>query len=335
MCLYPKLIRNPKYKATKKNGGIIPPISDIRVTMVPIGCGNCMECRKQEGRKWQLRMLEDIKEHKNGKFVTLTFSNESIKKIIETKPSKRWGTMAGLQGYALDNEIATRGVRWFTERWRKEKGKSIRHWLITELGHNGTENIHLHGIMWTDESIEDIRRIWGYGYIYPGPGEEEKKNYVSEATVNYIIKYVTKTDQEHKYYKTKILTSSGIGDKYTETYNAKINKYNEEKETDETYKTRTGHKISMPIYWRNKIYTEEQREKLWLNKLDKNIRWVNGIKIDISKGEELYYKILEQERKKNRELGYGDSDTDWERKEYEKQRRMIMYKERLKENNSP
>jgi hypothetical protein len=40
MCLYPKLIKNRKYVANKKNGGNIPVPSDKRVLMVPVGCGN-------------------------------------------------------------------------------------------------------------------------------------------------------------------------------------------------------------------------------------------------------------------------------------------------------
>ena len=47
MCLYPRLIKNPKYKANKKNGRIIPVISDKRVLAVPIGCGKCIECKKR------------------------------------------------------------------------------------------------------------------------------------------------------------------------------------------------------------------------------------------------------------------------------------------------
>ena len=31
MCLYPKLIDNRKYRANKKNSGIIPAVSDNRV----------------------------------------------------------------------------------------------------------------------------------------------------------------------------------------------------------------------------------------------------------------------------------------------------------------
>ena len=50
MCLYPKLIRNPKYKSTKKNGGVVPPLVDKRVGLIPVGCGKCMECRKKKAR---------------------------------------------------------------------------------------------------------------------------------------------------------------------------------------------------------------------------------------------------------------------------------------------
>ena len=81
MCLYQKLIRNRKYTANKKNGGVIPPIPDIRVLQVPVGCGKCIECRKQKAREWKLRLLEDIKYHPDCKYVTLTFNNESLNKL--------------------------------------------------------------------------------------------------------------------------------------------------------------------------------------------------------------------------------------------------------------
>ena len=64
MCLYPKLIKNPKYKGNKKNGGIIPPSYDERVMWVPIGCNRCMECKKQKAREWRTRLLEDIRNTK-------------------------------------------------------------------------------------------------------------------------------------------------------------------------------------------------------------------------------------------------------------------------------
>ena len=43
MCLYPRFMKNPKYKPNKKNGGKPPKITDKRVEYVPVGCGKCIE----------------------------------------------------------------------------------------------------------------------------------------------------------------------------------------------------------------------------------------------------------------------------------------------------
>lgn len=322
MCLYPTLIRNRKYLPNKKNGGVVPPFTDERVLHVPIGCQKCMECRKQKARNWQVRLLEDIKHNKNGKFVTLTFSNDSIRELKKLIPDK-------LQGYDIDNAIATLAVRRFLERWRKEHKKSLRHWLVTELGHKGTEHLHLHGIVWTDESMNKVENHWGYGHVWKGNIKNGRiENYVNARTVNYMVKYVNKADEKHKEYNSIILTSSGIGRDYTNSYNARANKFNGKK-TEEAYRTDMGHKIAMPIYWRNKIYNDKEREELWLNRLDKEERFVNGERVSIANGDKEYYKLLEWHRNINKRLGYGDNSKTWKQKEYEQQRRNLKIQERV------
>ena len=321
MCLYPKLIANPKYKKTKKNGGIIPPISDNRVAYVPIACTRCIECMKAKQREWRARLLEDIKHNKNGKFVTLTFSNEKYAEYYNKFKNE-------YQGYYLDNKIAAKAMRHFLERWRKKYKKSVRHWFITELGHGKTEHLHYHGIIWTDH-IDDLSNVWQNGYVWDGKLiNEQKVNYVNERTVNYITKYMTKLDEKHKFYKGVVLSSAGIGRDYTKTHNFRLNRY-VEKKTIETYQTAQGTKINLPIYWRNKIYTEDEREKLWLEKLDKQERWVLGIKIDVSKGDEEYMKALERAQKWNIQEGYNGPPATWEELYYENQLRNLKQKERL------
>lgn len=334
MCLYPKLIRNPKYKSTKKNGGNIPPITDERVTWVPIGCQNCKECRKQKARSWQVRLLEDIKTNTNGKFITLTFTDDYIAKLINgytDEESGKWveGVKGNPTGYNLDNAIATLAMRRFNERYRKKYGKALRHWMVTEIGHNGTENIHLHGIIWTDCNMQTIEKLWKYGWVWKGKKEHGKIiNYVGAKTVNYIIKYVTKLDLKHKHYKSIILTSPGIGKNYTSTWDAYKNKYVKGK-TQEAYRTATGHKINMPIYWRNKIYTEEEREKLWLEKLDKEERWVCGEKISVKNGLDKYNALVAYYRRINTQLGYGNDEKKEEELHYQNAQRMLMQKTRI------
>ena len=162
MCLYPRPIDNRKYKVNKKNRGNVPPLRDERIKKVAVGCQECVECRKQKARGWQLRLAEDIKHNKNGKFVTLTFSDTAIMELHEKvtgmikqsierieqreidpheRALKIQRLKTKLKGYSHDNAIATHAVKLFLERWRKDTGKSVRHWLVTELGHQGTQNI--------------------------------------------------------------------------------------------------------------------------------------------------------------------------------------------------
>ena len=347
MCLYPELLRNPKYKPSKKNGGQVPPVHDERLLYVPIGCGKCMECRKQKAREWNARLMEDIKVNKKGRFVTLTFSNEKYSEIFNKIPHQKIITKhkdgkpihkeIELTGYTRDNTIATWAVRHFLERWRKKYKKSLRHWLVTELGHNGTENIHMHGIIWQPdywkgtwlEFMEEVENVWQYGHVWKYKWEFGKKvNYVSEQTINYCVKYVMKQDEIHTAYNSIILPSAGIGRNYTISGDYNNNKYNGKK-TNETYRLRNGRRTALPMYWRNKVYTEEEREKLWLHKLDEMKRYVNGVEVDISKGEKEYYLALETARKLNKSLGYGDNNRNWIREKYEHERRRIMQLTRL------
>jgi hypothetical protein len=316
-------MENPKYRANKKNGGVIPPLPldefgkpDERVKYVPIGCGRCMQCKKQKANEWKIRLLEEIKVNKNGKFITLTFSTESIKELDKA-------IEGDLSGYDRDNEMVTIAMRRFLERWRKFEKKSVRHWFVTELGHGKFEHIHLHGILFTDKEPKYITDRWGYGIVWNG---DEHNGYVNNKTVNYMVKYVNKLDKEHEYYNPKILCSKGIG-KYYE----KDDKYNDHKykgkNTEDTYRLDNGRKIANPIYYRNMLYNENERERLWLDKLDKDERWVMNIK---AVDDEHYYKLLKSAQYMNMKLGYGNNEINWNKRMYENQKRNIIRKQRLK-----
>lgn len=302
MCLYPKLIRNPKYKPNRKNNFTPPVCTDRRVLYVPIGCGNCIECRKQKSREWQVRLNEELKERKLAYFVTLTFTNEDLSKLKKETQLSECNALA---------QIATRR---FLERWRKKYKKSIRHWLITELGHENTERIHIHGILFPDFIINNdiLECIWSYGQTYVG-------DYCNAKTINYVIKYITKIDIDHKGFKAQIFCSAGIGSGYTKKYSSKeIHQFNET-DTIEHYRLPNGAKVNMPIYYRNKFFTDEQREQLWRNLLDKNERYVLGVKIenvDTEQGEKLYYQVLKKAQETNKEMGFGDDSKEWSKIDY-------------------
>ena len=68
-----------------------------------------------KSREWQVRLHEEIRERKNGKFVTLTYSEEELNKLDEEIDKE-------LTGYNRDNAIATLSE----EGLRKDGGNIIR-----------------------------------------------------------------------------------------------------------------------------------------------------------------------------------------------------------------
>ena len=97
--------------------------------------------------------------------------------------------VTGKQKYKLkdNNDIATKAIRLCLERVRKLTGKSVKHWFITELGHEKTERLHLHGIVWGLGNGKKVTDNWKYGITFTG-------YFVNEKTINYITKYMLKID---------------------------------------------------------------------------------------------------------------------------------------------
>lgn len=280
------------------------PLDDMRKEYVAIGCGHCVECKKQKAREWQIRLCEEIKVHKYNYFVTLTFNEESLRRLINENPKLQHNV----------NYIAGKAVRRFLERWRKKHKKSVKHWLITELGHNGTERIHLHGLIMLDKTMtnEELENIWQYGHTYTG-------DYCNEKTINYIIKYVTKIDTDHKGYEADIFCSAGIGKSYTENEQNKFKHRFNGKNTIQYYTLKDGSKIALPTYYRNKFWTQQQRDELWTHLLNSDTTYVRGIRvqnISTPKGYNEYKNILSSQQKINNEIGYGNTAKEWDEKIY-------------------
>lgn len=344
MCLYPKKILNRKYTATEKNGGIIPempiigykteklptgdyadiPIYDERIAYVEVPCGQCIECRQTKAREWQIRLLEEIKTHKYNYFITLTFAPKELETLCKKTRLKECNAVAG---YA---------VRHMLERWRKDKKTSLKHWLITELGHEGTERIHLHGLLFNENELDfgpvDDNKLrtwhyWKYGTVYVG-------DYVNERTINYISKYITKIDTDHKGFIGQILASPGIGREFIERLKEyRSTRYNYvPKNAADYYRLTNGSKVKLPKYYKNKLYTEEQREEIWRNFMDRQVISITGTEHDLKKiTNRSLETITNNARETNRFMGYGSDNKEWRKKPYNITKNMILQVERLQQ----
>lgn len=255
MCLYEKNGQNPRYKPNKKNKGVTPISKYDELEGIIFKCGTCLECRRERGNSWRIRLREEMKEHEKSMFVTLTFSDESIASLIEA-----------CDGVDEANTVAKKAIRRMLERIRKQTGRSVKHWFIVEIGGSSTERIHIHGIIfgehWTNEKLQ---RYWTYGRSDVGYE-------CSEKTINYIVKYITKIDEVHKDFISIVMTSPGIGRAYVEKYR-KTHVFREEN-TVTKYRTPTGAMVELPCYYKRKLWTDEEREELRMYARLSDIRWV-------------------------------------------------------------
>lgn len=338
MCLYPKKMINRKYTCTKKNEYVMPdftvghsvplppeigrdtegyPIYDERILEVEIPCGHCIECRKQKAAEWRARICEEINVHKYNYFVTLTFNPEELLKLADNMSEEQL------------NRIATKAVRRHLERYRKDYKKSLKHWYITELGHQGTERIHLHGIIFADHKLtfgepdENNMRDWSYwryGKIFVG-------NYVNMKTANYIVKYMTKIDDDHKGFEGVILCSPGIGKNWLEKHkNDPTYKYMPGR-TRSDYRLNNGAKTKLPTYYRNHLFNEEEKEKIWRDFLDTGKISIMGIEHkDLSN--KTLGNIMDRAQETNIELGYGSDSDEWKKQDYNITEAMVRRKTR-------
>lgn len=331
MCLYPIRIKNKKYQENKKNGGVIPALpiknwnpkhdnvalEDTRILWVEVPCGQCIECRKSKARDWQVRLLEEIKETRYNYFITLTFDPIQL------------GKLKGQTHLSECNAICAVAVRRSLERFRKDKKHSLKHWLVTELGHEGTKRIHMHGLLLSDEPLvfegtkEDHMfkwKYWKYGHVYVG-------DYVNAKTVNYIVKYITKIDTENKGFVGQVLCSPGIGKSWLEKASEmKLYKATNGKILD-TYVTANGAKIKLPKYYKNKLYNEKEREENWRSFLDLQQETIMGNTYSTkTTSEETLKNITNKAKEVNDFLEYGDNSKEWQKKPYNVTQQMLRKK---------
>lgn len=302
MCLYPVRILNKRFLPNRKNGYQPPICHDERLRYVMCECGKCFECRKKKAREWRIRMSEELKENPSAIFFTGTLADERIEKLCKKYNIKKTDY----------NQIATKEVRLFLERIRRfNGGKSIKHWIVTERGHTNTRRIHIHGIFYHHDKkklSQLLKNEWIAGYSYQG-------NYVNEKTINYISKYMTKTDLDNPTFRGIVLASPGLGREYINRLDGR-KKYiprTETQQTDECYRFRNGAKSALPKYYKYKIFSEEERELLWIEKQESGEKYVMGEKIICKTAEEedKYYSPLVVYYRNMCQKLHGDNPEQW------------------------
>lgn len=211
---------------------------------IPVPCGKCPECLKRRVSGWSFRLMQEEKHSYSAYFVTLTYDTKYVP-ITQNRYM------------SLDK----RDVQLFMKRLRKavslkDKSFTLKYYICGEYG-GKTTRPHYHAIIFNVPDIYDIERAWCKGQIHYGR--------VSAASVGYTLKYMDKpkripAHRNDDRVREFGLMSKGLGASYIKPSTLA---YHGQKLLDRVCLTiDDGKKIAMPRYYKDKLYTEEQRARI-------------------------------------------------------------------------
>lgn len=204
---------------------------------VPVPCGRCPNCKLRRVNDWVFRLMQHSKVSDNSHFVTLTYDTRHV-------PITENGFMT------LDKDA----VPLFMKRLRKYETAQLKYYAVGEYGTNN-KRPHYHMILFGVSDIENIHKAWNYGSVWVGT--------VTGDSIAYTMKYIDKSRWRPDHWRDDRipefpLMSKGLGENYLTHEVVKYHK----SDVSRMYATKEGgHKIALPRYYRNKIYSDLEKKQ--------------------------------------------------------------------------
>jgi len=241
-----------------------------------LACGQCIGCRLEYSRQWANRCVLEASDWECNYFLTLTYDNENLPlksvldketgEIIETPtlyPEHLKKFMKDLRRY-YDYHYAHDNIRFFACGEYGETGERPHyHVLLFNMPITDLVPYAKNHLGQTRYQSEDIRKIWGKGYIDIGGVTWESSAYVAR----YILKKQKGETKEEAYrFKepefTRMSRMPGIARKYYDE-----NKY-KMYELDEILINKTGGKVQSvkPARYYDRLFDIEYPEQMELIK---------------------------------------------------------------------
>lgn len=225
-CLTPYQVRNQK-KIT---------IQDLH--WIPVPCGKCPDCLERRKENWCFRLKKQEEVSASALFITLTYDNKHV-------PRSKNGFLT------LDKAHFQNFMKAL--RRNTQLNVKISYYAVGEYG-STTHRPHYHAIIFN--ALEaDIRKSWIHGHIDVGS--------FSTGSVSYVASYINKgrlvpAHPRDDRAKEFALMSKKMGINYLtpaviDYHKADLNR---------NYLTyEGGYKKPLPRYFRNKIYSEAERDQ--------------------------------------------------------------------------
>lgn len=224
-----------------------------RFVTVYCPCGKCINCLRSYKRAWTMRMREEMAGSKSSFFVTLTYKPECVP--------------------IGDNDflLCKSDYQLFLKRFRKrlyalDKIK-LRYVVVGEYG-SKTNRPHYHLAMFMDKKVPYrvikmfIDDSWNKGF--------NSVEFLDVNKIEYLVKYFNKLDTRIHDVKTFRNMSNGIGKNFL---TPRVVAYYKNNLT--TVCHRYGETYAMPRYYKDRIFSNEEKELLLLDSYDNWLSWLS------------------------------------------------------------
>lgn len=210
---------------------------------VSVPCGRCPLCIKRRISQWSFRLMQEEKRSTHASFVTLTYDEKFL--------------THSRNGYAT---LVKKDCQDFMKRLRfnvsqVDKTIQLKFYIIGEYGDEG-KRPHYHLILFNCPSTKHIERAWNRGIVHYGT--------VTGASVGYTLQYISKPTRipEHRNddrLPEFSLMSKGLGANYL---TPEMVAWHEADMLARMYVNIDNKKVSMPRYYKDKIYKQYQRNMI-------------------------------------------------------------------------
>lgn len=204
----------------------------------PVPCGKCPDCKRRRVSGWSFRLLNEARQSSSAHFITLTYDTINV-------PITKSGFM----------DLSRRDLQLFFKKLRKVNVHKIKYYVCGEYG-GRTMRPHYHLLLFNAE-IRTVQDAWAKGSLHYG--------LVTDASVGYTLKYMCKSKRIPLHRNDDripefSLMSKGLGLNYVT--DDMIVWHHADKDNRMYCNLPDNKKIAMPRYYKQKIYTDEQRKAI-------------------------------------------------------------------------
>ncbi len=249
--------------------------------MIDVPCGKCLACKKRRASHWSFRLNEEAKTSSSACFLTLTY---------QTPPTTDNGF----------HTLKKRDFQLFLKRLRKKcPTNKLKYYACGEYG-TKTYRPHYHAVLFNlPQSLinkpQTITDTWQNGHIHLANN--------NQLTINYVVGYMTKNNFTRlNTFDDRLpefsLMSKGMGLGYLT--NNMIQYYKKRKLF--CIVKEQGEILSMPRYYKQKIFTKPELKDLYNTWLEEN--QVNFLELtyEDERNKHEHYKNLIRKDIKDRKL---------------------------------